>query len=242
MLIAGRIMAGLCIGVTTALVPIYQSEIAPRKIRGRVVSFLHSGITSGMLIQYLIEYGCSFLNSQAAFRVPWAVQAVPAIFLFIGLFFLPRSPRWLASKDKWDEVLLVLAYLRTPKSDINNPMVLAEYKEIEEQIRTEREQDTSGYRELFGKKMRGRLFRGMAVQCLSQAVGIVTIFYFIVYIFESAGISNTLLVATILYVIYIVANIPTILWTDRFGRRSSLLIGSGIISVESENSSTVTSE
>ncbi|KAK9236971.1 general substrate transporter [Lipomyces kononenkoae] len=229
MLIGGRIISGLCIGITSSLVPIYQSEIAPRKIRGRVVSLLHFAISWGILIQYLIEYGCSFLNSQAVFRLPWAIQAIPAIFLFLGLFFLPRSPRWLASKDKWDEVLQVLAYLRTPNSDINDPLVLAEYKEIEEQIGLEREQDTNSYRELFRKKMRRRLFLGMAVQGLSQLTGINIVLYFVVYILQSAGTSNTLLVSAILYIIFIVATIPTILWTDRWGRRSSLLVGSVVI-------------
>ncbi|KAK9365568.1 general substrate transporter [Lipomyces kononenkoae] len=229
MLISGRMISGFCIGVTSALVPIYQSEIAPRKIRGRFVSLLHFAISWGVLIQYFIEYGCSFLNSQAVFRLPWAIQAVPAVFLFIGLFFLPRSPRWLASKDKWDEVLHVLAYLRTPDSDINHPLVLAEYKEIEEQIRLEREQDRNSYRELFRKKMRRRLFLGMAVQALSQLTGINVIIYFIVYILQSGGTANVLLAASILYITFIIATIPTILWTDRFGRRSSLLVGSIII-------------
>ncbi|KAK9327299.1 general substrate transporter [Lipomyces starkeyi] len=105
LLIMGRIVAGFCIGVTSALIPIYQSEIAPRKIRGRIVSLQHFAICLGILIQYFVQYGCSFLDSQAVFRLPWALQTMPAILLFIGLFWLPRSPRWLASKDRWDEVL-----------------------------------------------------------------------------------------------------------------------------------------
>ncbi|KAK9241700.1 general substrate transporter [Lipomyces tetrasporus] len=226
MLILGRIVSGFCIGVTSALVPIYQAEIAPRKIRGRIVSMQHFAIAWGIMIQYFIQYGCSFLDSHAAFRLPWAIQAVPAILLFTGLFWLPRSPRWLASKDHWDEVLRVLAFLRTPNNDINDPLVLAEFKEIEEQIRVERENETNSYRELFGKKMRKRLFLGMAIQGLSQLSGVNMLLYFIVYILESAGISNTLLVSSIQYIIFIIATIPTILWTDRWGRRTSLIVGS----------------
>ncbi|KAK9482484.1 general substrate transporter [Lipomyces starkeyi] len=193
MLIIGRIIAGLCIGLTSSLVPIYQAEIAPRKIRGRVVALQHSALAWGIMIQYFIQYGCSFLDSQAAFRLPWAIQAVPAIILFTGLFWFPRSPRWLATKDRWDEVLRVLAFLRTPNCDINDPLVLAEYKEIEEQIHAEREEESASYRELFGKKMRKRLLLGMAIQAWSQLTGINLLLYFIVYILESAGISNILL-------------------------------------------------
>ncbi|KAK9328174.1 general substrate transporter [Lipomyces starkeyi] len=226
MLVIGRFLAGLCIGMTSALVPIYQSEIAPRKIRGRVVALQHFALACGILIQYLIQYGCSFLDSQAVFRLPWAIQTIPSILLFIGLFWLPRSPRWLASKDRWDEVLHILAFLRTPDCDINDPLVLAEYKEIEDQIRIEREEQSSSYRELFGKKMRKRLFIAMAVQCLSQLIGVNMLLYFAIYVLAAAGIPNERLATSIYYIIFIMSTIPTILWTDHWGRRSSLLIGS----------------
>jgi hypothetical protein len=65
----------------------------------------------GILIQYFIQYGASFVGggpnnpnqSTAAFRIPWGIQIVPAAILFVGMFFLPYSPRWLASKDRWEE-------------------------------------------------------------------------------------------------------------------------------------------
>ncbi|KAK9311355.1 general substrate transporter [Lipomyces starkeyi] len=226
MLVIGRFFSGLCIGMTSALVPIYQSEIAPRKIRGRIVAIQHFAIAWGILIQYFIQYGCSFLDSQAVFRLPWAIQAVPAIFLFVGLFWLPRSPRWLASKDRWDEVLHVLAFLRTPDCDTNDPLVLAEYKEIEEQIRQEREEKSNSYRELFSKKMRKRLLMAMAIQMWSQLSGVNMLLYFVIYVLSSAGIGNARLATSIFYIIFIVSTIPTILWTDHWGRRSSLLVGS----------------
>ncbi|KAK9371941.1 general substrate transporter [Lipomyces chichibuensis] len=224
MLVIGRMVSGLCIGMTSALVPIYQSEIAPHKIRGRIVSLQHCAIALGMMIQYFIQYGCSFLNSTAAFRLPWALQTVPAVLLFIGLFWLPLSPRWLATKGRWDDMLRVLAFLRTSTSDINDPLVLAEYKEIEEQMRIERE-ELSSYRELFSKKMRKRLFLGMAVMAWSQLCGFNSLLFFIVYIFDSATISNPLLAASILYIMFLGGSIPTYLWNDRWGRRTSLLVG-----------------
>ncbi|KAK9372100.1 general substrate transporter [Lipomyces chichibuensis] len=225
MLVIGRIFAGLCIGITTVLVPVYQCEIAPRRIRGRIVALQHFGFAWGILIQYFIQYGCSFLNSQAVFRLPWAIQAIPGILLFMGLFWLPQSPRWLASKNRWDEVLKVLAFLRTPDCDTNDPLVLAEYKEIEEQAR-EHDEKWNTYRELFGKKLRKRLFIAMAVQGWSQLGGVTVMLYGIILAFESAGISNPRLATSIFYIIFIVATIPTILWTDHWGRRSSLLVGS----------------
>ena len=68
-------------------------------------------VIRGILIQYFIQYGASFVDGgaknpnqgTAAFRIPWGIQMVPAFILLAGMFFLPRSPRWLASKDRWEE-------------------------------------------------------------------------------------------------------------------------------------------
>jgi len=80
-----------------------------------MVSLQQWAITWGILIQYFIQYGASFYDGgvhnptqgPGAFRIPWAIQIIPAIILFIGLFWFPYSPRWLASKDRWEETLEV---------------------------------------------------------------------------------------------------------------------------------------
>lgn len=58
---------------------------------------------------FYISYGCSFIDGVAAFRLPWGLQMLPAIFLFGAMMFLPESPRWLAKKDRWEEAVNVLA-------------------------------------------------------------------------------------------------------------------------------------
>ncbi|KAK9350415.1 hypothetical protein V1523DRAFT_419896 [Lipomyces doorenjongii] len=122
-------------------------------------------------------------------------------------------------------MLHILAFLRTPDCDINDPLVLAEYKEIEDQIRIEREEESSSYHELFGTKIRKRLFIAMAVQCWSQLIGVNMLLYFVIYVLASAGITNERLATSVYYIIFIISTIPTIVWTDHWGRRSSLLIG-----------------
>jgi MFS family permease len=107
----GRVVAGIAIGICSAIVPVYQSEIAPKDIRGRVVSLQQWAITWGILIQYFIQFGASKIDggeknpnqSANAFRIPWGLQTLPAALLLFGLFFLPKSPRWLASQDRYDE-------------------------------------------------------------------------------------------------------------------------------------------
>ncbi|KAK9365550.1 general substrate transporter [Lipomyces kononenkoae] len=225
MLMVGRAISGICIGITATLTPTYQSEIAPRKIRGRIVSFQSLAGSLGIMIQYFIQYGCSFIDSTVSFRLAWAVQAVPAIVLFIGLFWFPYSPRWLASKDRWEEVLIVLAYLRTADNNINDPLVLAEYKEMEDQVRFERDIRAQPIRELLSPKIRKRVFLGMAVQIWSQLSGMNVMMYYIVYILQSAGITSVMLASSIQYVINVIMTIPAILWMDKYGRRPALLLG-----------------
>lgn len=108
MLIVGRIINGICVGICSAQVPVYISEIAPPSKRGRLVGAQQWAITWGICIMFYISYGCSFLKGTSAFRVPWALQMIPAIALISGMLFLPESPRWLASKDRWDECEAVL--------------------------------------------------------------------------------------------------------------------------------------
>ncbi|KAK9482911.1 general substrate transporter [Lipomyces starkeyi] len=230
MLIAGRAIAGLCVGLTSALVPIYQTEIAPRKFRGRSVGIITIAVTCSIMIQYFIQYGCSFMNFEAAFRIPWAIQTIPAVIVFIGLFFFPYSPRWLASKDRWDEALRVLAFLRTANQNANDPLVIAEYREIEDQVRSEREVSSNSYHELFSQRIRKRLFLSMAIQMWSQLSGINLMMYYIVYVLKSAGIANARLASSIQYIINVVMSVPVVVWIDRWGRRPILLIGALVMS------------
>jgi MFS family permease len=172
-------VSGLSIGVASTIVPVYQAEIAPKEIRGRVVSLQQWAITWGILIQYFIQYGCSFTGGgpknphqgTAAFRIPWALQILPAIFLLAGLFFFPKSPRWLASQDRWDEAIQVLADLHCG-GDINHPRILAEYREIEEALTFERELAQSSIKALTQHRILKRIILGMSIQMWSQLSGV----------------------------------------------------------------------
>jgi len=118
MLVAGRIISGISVGLSSAVVPIYQSEITAPRIRGRIVSLqqwsvilarlcidfmlLDRSITWGILIQYFIQFGCSYINGVASFRIPWGLQMIPAIILSLGMLFFPESPRWLFDHGRYD--------------------------------------------------------------------------------------------------------------------------------------------
>jgi MFS family permease len=161
-----------------------------------MVSLQQWAITWGILIQYFIQYGASFYDGgvhnptqgPGAFRIPWAIQIIPAIILFIGLFWFPYSPRWLASKDRWEETLEVLSLpFPSPKypqthsvqvlADVHgngnksDPKVLAEFKEIEDAIRFEHEEAISSFAELTKPRTVKRVVLGVSLQMWSQLCG-----------------------------------------------------------------------
>jgi Sugar (and other) transporter len=122
------------------------------------------------MIQFFIQYGCSHIDGTASFRLPWGIQMVPALILFFGLFFFPKSPRWLATQDRWNEARQVLADLHA-KGDRQHPLVRAEFLEIEEQIRFERENTKNSWQEMRKPNIAKRVFLGCSIQALSQLSG-----------------------------------------------------------------------
>ncbi|KAF2111861.1 high affinity glucose transporter [Lophiotrema nucula] len=233
LLCVGRVIAGFCVGIASSIVPVYQAEIAPKEIRGRVVSLQQWAITWGILIQYFIQYGASFVDGgpknpsqgTAAFRIPWGIQIVPAVILLGGMFFFPYSPRWLAKQERWEEAIEVLANLHG-NGDREHPKVLAEYQEIQDALQFEREQAATSFKALTEPRILKRVVLGMSIQMWSQLCGMNIMMYYIVYIMKGAGIADELLTSSIQYIINVTLTLPAILWLDSFGRRPALLLGS----------------
>ncbi|KAL9037016.1 MAG: hypothetical protein Q9180_003966 [Flavoplaca navasiana] len=232
LLVFGRVVAGMGAGIASAMVPVYQAEIAPKEIRGRVVSLQQFAITVGILVQYFIQYGSSFIDggpknpnqSTLAFRIPWGIQIFPATLLAVGMCFVPYSPRWLAGQDRWEEAIRVLANLHG-NGDIGHPKVLAQYREIEEAMTFEREVGDSAFKALTQPRMMSRVILTVSIQMWSQLCGMNVMMYYIVYIMQAAGVHNLLLTASIQYILNVALTLPAILFIDTWGRRPSLLYG-----------------
>jgi MFS family permease len=154
-LIAGRIVSGLSIGITSSQVCVYLAELAPSQIRGRIVGIQQWAIEWGILIMFLVAWGCTTVEGPAAFRIAWGVQAVPGFVLFGALIFFPESPRWLAGQERWEECL----------------DVLAAYLEVQEAVRIMHESKGVGMLDLFGPKIWKRTMAGCSVQMWQQLVG-----------------------------------------------------------------------
>jgi len=103
---------------------------------------------------------------------------------------------------------------------------LAQYQEIEDVIRFEREEAISSYAELTKPRILRRVILGMSIQMWSQLCGMNVMMYYIVYVMQGAGVTKPLLPASIQYIINVLMTIPAIIWMDKWGRRPTLLLGS----------------
>ncbi|MCJ1358399.1 MAG: hypothetical protein MMC33_008399 [Icmadophila ericetorum] len=230
MLIVGRVINGFCVGICSAQVPVYISELAPPSKRGRLVGAQQWAITWGIMIMFYISFGCSFINGPAAFRIPWGLQMIPAIVLFFGMMPLPESPRWLARKDRWEEAHDVLALVHG-YGNRNAPFVMSELADIREMCEFERNNADVSYLELFKSNMINRTHIGVFTQIWSQLTGMNTMMYYITYVFAMAGLqgNNLLVSSSIQYVINVIMTVPALIYVDRWGRRPTLLVGAALM-------------
>ncbi|KAH9892377.1 general substrate transporter [Xylariomycetidae sp. FL2044] len=225
MLIVGRVINGLSVGICSAQVPVYISEISPPSKRGRFIGMQQWAITWGIAIMFFICYGSFYIDGDAAFRLPWGLQMIPAILLYLGLIILPESPRWLAKKDRWEEAKDVLALVHG-KGDPYAPIVAKEMAEIREMVEFERQNSDVSILELFRPKMINRTHIGVFTQIWSQLTGMNVMMYYITYVFTMAGMGDDILLPSgIQFIINVVMTVPALIFLDRWGRRLPMLIG-----------------
>ncbi len=213
-LIIARIVAGAAIGIASFVAPLYISEIAPVKIRGKLVSVNQVALTSGIVISYLVDY--AFAGS-GSWRWMFAVAAVPAIAFGIGLLFIPDSPRWLSSVGKEKEALNVLKEIRRPAE------VDSELKDIQHSI----SQQKGNWAELLSPLLRSAMIVGIGLAIAQQITGINTVIYYAPTIFKFAGLSSSsvaILASVGVGIINVIFTLLAMQLIDRVGRRPLLLI------------------
>ncbi|KAI6781227.1 High-affinity glucose transporter-like protein [Emericellopsis cladophorae] len=233
MLCAGRAINGFAIGIESAQVPVYIAELAPPSKRGRFIAFQQWAITWGILIMYYMSYGSSFIGGRTAqtysttpFRLPWALQIIPGLFLGGMMFLLPESPRWLARKDRWEDCHAVLTLVHG-RGDSSHPFVMSELQDIKDMAEFERRHADVTYLDLFKPAMINRTLIGLFMQIWSQLTGMNVMMYYINNIFAMAGYEGNaaLLASSVNYCINVLCTLPAIIWMDRWGRRPTLLVG-----------------
>ncbi|KAK4222818.1 high-affinity glucose transporter [Podospora fimiseda] len=224
-LIAGRVLNGFTVGITSSQVPVYLAEIAKAEKRGSLVIIQQLAIEFGILIMYFIGYACASIPGSASFRTAWGTQFIPCVFLIIGLPFLPRSPRWLAKVGREQEAIQTLANIQAG-GNVDDPLVIAEWEEIVTVMRAERESGR-GWRKFFKNGMWKRTMAGMSVQAWQQLSGANVVVYYLTYIAQMAGLRGDVAMVTsgIQYAVFIIFTGVMWIFIDKTGRRTLLVLG-----------------
>ncbi|KAL7926302.1 general substrate transporter [Trichoderma austrokoningii] len=224
-LLVGRGLAGLGVGAVSVLVPLYQSEMAPKWIRGTLVCAYQLSITIGLLCASIINILTSKLHSSAAYRVPLGLQLVPAFILTAGLMLLPETPRFLVKQGKKDAAGLSLSRLR--RLDITHPALIDELQEIVANHQYELSLGPDTYKEIFvGSPHLGwRTLTGCGIQILQQLTGINFIMYYSTTFFGGSGVDSPYTKSLIIQVINVVSTFVGVFVIESWGRRRLLIVG-----------------
>jgi len=228
-LIAARAFLGLAVGIASYATPLYLAEIAPQKIRGSMISFYQFMITSGLLLAYLSDTFFAHIyhdDPSTSWRWMVGVVAIPAIVLFLGVLFIPRSPRWLASKNRKDEALVVLQEIRGTKDEAK-----AELNAIEDSLKLKQNgwglfKTNSNFRRSVGL--------GMLLQIMQQVTGINIVMYYAPEIIKMAGFTQPaeqMWGSVLVALVNVLATFIAIAVVDRWGRRPILIIGYLVMAV-----------
>ncbi|KTD35235.1 sugar-proton symporter [Legionella moravica] len=217
-LLLGRFIIGVCIGIASYIAPLFISEIAPPHRRGTLVLINGLTITFGQAIAYLIGYLFHDYSS-ASWRYLFWMGSIPALILFIGMFFVPHSPRWIMKKQGRDETLKALRRIRPAEYNIQ--------KELED-INSHLDNQKPQFNMLFKAPIAAVLMVGIGLGLFQQFSGINAVMYYGPVIFESAGFSpvkNAILATFCMGAINFLFTLITLLCIDKLGRRVLLLSG-----------------
>lgn len=211
-----RFLGGVGVGVSTIAAPSYVSEIAPAKDRGRLVSLYQFNIVLGILIAFLSNF---LLRNTGAEPWRWmlGVEAIPAVFYTFFVFFVPRSPRWLISRKKYEEAEKVMKIIN-PDDDVKQKML---------EIKQQSEVKLSG-ENIFMRKYRFPLLLAFLIAFFNQLSGINAFLYYAPRIFEEAGlgVSTALLSSIGIGVVNLLFTLLGVFLIDKLGRKQLMLFGS----------------
>lgn len=231
MMMLGRIIAGLGVGMLSTIVPVYQSEISPPHNRGKLACIEFSGNIIGYTTSVWVDYGCGYIRSNLSWRIPLLMQCVMGALLAVGSLVIVESPRWLLDTDQDEEGMVVIANLYGA-GDIHSSNARDEYKEIKMSVLLQRQEGERTYADMF-RRYRARVFIAMSAQALAQLNGINVISYYAPYVFESAGWvgHDAILMTGLNGITYFLSTIPPWYLVDRWGRRPILLSGAVMMAI-----------
>ncbi|KAF7590090.1 hypothetical protein BBP40_003292 [Aspergillus hancockii] len=223
-MIVGRIVAGIGNGLNTSTIPVWHSELSKAASRGKGLAIELCINIFGVMTAYWVDYGMSYVTSEAQFRFPIALQILFAIVTFIGILVLPESPRWLIAHGQHSKARHIIWTIQPNARSITeeDAVVSQDVAEITQAIAEEQSASEEGsFRMVFKNGPQRFLYRtllGMGGQMMQQLSGVNLITY-------SVGMSHNLalLLAGFNGVAYFLSTFIPIWTIDRLGRRKLML-------------------
>jgi sugar porter (SP) family MFS transporter len=218
--IAARVIGGLGIGISTVVAPMYISEIAPPKHRGRLAGMFQFNIVFGILIAFVSNTLLSGIGENA-WRWMLGVAAFPSLLYALLCLGLPESPRWLLTKKGDREAALKVLQQIEPEASHTQIAALAD-----EIASASTEQVSSG--QFWTGRLRKPILLAFLIAFFNQMSGINAILYFAPRIFELTGLAAkaALLQSIGIGITNLIFTFVGLWLIDRLGRRTLLYIGS----------------
>lgn len=231
-----RLIGGFAVGAASVIAPAYISEVAPAAYRGRLASLQQMAIVLGLFSAFLANYllaksagGASevFLLGYQTWQWMFWVELVPILLFFVGLFFIPESPRYLVAVGKTGAAAAVLRKVGH-REDAETKVA-----QIEATLRKDRKPRMADIFVDGTRKLHPVVWIGLAIASLQQLVGINVVFYYGEVLWRAAGFSegDALKINVIGGIINVTSTVVAIALVDRWGRKPLLLLGSAIMAV-----------
>ena len=230
-----RMVGGLAFGAALILAPTYIAEISTAENRGKLVSIQQLNIVLGFFAAFLSNYyfnqckisGSQLLSDENVWRWMLGVEFFPAILYFGLLFFVPKSPRWLYTKNYIDRAKQVLERIH------GSEQAEVEIESIEKNLEDSETSKSVSVRDLFAPALRFIMIVGITLGILQQVTGINAIYFYATSIFKQTGIGTDAAFSSgvLLSFTTVVFTLLAIYLIDRMGRRQLLLVGMSGIAV-----------
>ena len=220
-----RFLGGVGVGMSSVVAPIYTAEIAPARVRGRLVGLVQFNIVFGILLAYASNAIIrEIAHEDVAWRWMLGVMAVPAVFFLLFLMAVPETPRWLFAHRREDEARAISARLTNSAEESEEQM-----KEIADQLAEDR---AAGHVPFFTRRYRKVILMAFCIAMFNQLSGINAILYYAPKVMKLAG-GEAIFGAAFPYIASVVVGLMNLIATmaaltviDKLGRRQLMIVGS----------------
>jgi len=233
LLVIARMLGGFGVGFSLIIAPMYIGEISPPKMRGRLVSFnqlnIVAGISAAFFTNYLIlqwaqsdlAWAQALMFDEYTWRWMLGLETLPAAIYFVGLYFVPKSPRWQIMAGNLEDGE------KTFTAIVGQETAQKQVKDVLASLEADKEKEKVSIKEIFHPYMRFVLLIGVTLAILQQITGINAVFFYAPVIFEQSGIGTdaSFMQAVFVGLTNLVFTVFAILLIDKLGRKPLLIFG-----------------